>query len=187
MRYRISISILALILLIFLTACSKNETLPIKTTPQIVNEGQKNTEIKKVETVTPIITSPSTPTEAPKPNTETPKEISTSKFIKDGTYEENASYISPDQTEHITFAFTVKEGVLENIEITKSDASPELGENDGPFDGVSLGYQKDFIKGIKPLVIGKKLSEIGTFDRVGGSSLTPAAFNQAIAKLKAQG
>lgn len=35
-------------------------------------------------------------------------------------------------------------------------------------------------------VVGMKISDLGSFDRVGGASLTTDAFNQAVVQLKAQ-
>jgi len=42
-----------------------------------------------------------------------------------------------------------------------------------------------FISGYKPYVIGKNIDTI-SLDRVSGSSLTPAAFNEALGQIKTE-
>jgi hypothetical protein len=46
--------------------------------------------------------------------------------------------------------------------------------------------QESFGSGAGAVLVGKKLSDLGAIDRVGGSSLTTNAFNTSIDKLKAQ-
>jgi uncharacterized protein with FMN-binding domain len=93
--------------------------------------------------------------------------------IADGSYTTKGSYRSPAQTEDVEFTFTIKAGAVEGVELVKESSIP-----------MSKKYQGLFMEGIKKEIIGKKLSEIGTFDRVNGSSLTPKGFNQAMTELK---
>lgn len=46
----------------------------------------------------------------------------------------------------------------------------------------SIEWQKKFISGFKPLVVGKKLSDV-SLTKVSGSSLTPKGWNDAVAKI----
>lgn len=93
---------------------------------------------------------------------------------KDNTYSESTSYEAPSGTEDVTFKFTLKGGVVTDVALTSTAAS-----------GTSGRYQQMFMSGLNDLVVGKPLNSIGTFDRVNGASLTAGAFNDAIAKLKA--
>lgn len=43
-----------------------------------------------------------------------------------------------------------------------------------------------FAEGLRTVIVGKKFAELGPVDKIGTSSLTTAAFNSALAKLKAQ-
>lgn len=86
---------------------------------------------------------------------------------------ETGTYESPAGTENMTIAFTLKGDLVENVALT-SGSSNETSEK----------FQKLFMAGVKSQVVGKKVSDIGTFDRVNGASLTGAGFNQAVAKLK---
>ncbi|MBP9728196.1 MAG: hypothetical protein KBD27_02350 [Candidatus Moranbacteria bacterium] len=50
---------------------------------------------------------------------------------------------------------------------------------------ISKKRQEAFAAGLTESLSGKKLSELTSIDRVGGSSLTTGAFNQALPQLKA--
>jgi NifU-like protein involved in Fe-S cluster formation len=51
---------------------------------------------------------------------------------------------------------------------------------------ISKKRQQAFADGLPAAIKGKKLSELTSIDRVGGSSLTTGAFNQSLAQLKSQ-
>lgn len=94
---------------------------------------------------------------------------------KDGTYNQSGSYQSPAGAESVSVSMTVKGDVVTGVTVTPA------AQNE-----VSKQFQGLFAAGINQLVVGKKLSEIGAFGQVNGSSLTPAGFNSAVAAMKAQ-
>ena len=51
---------------------------------------------------------------------------------------------------------------------------------------ISIMRQESFQKDFPEAVIGKKIAGLENIDRVGGSSLTTGAFNNALAELKEQ-
>jgi len=53
-------------------------------------------------------------------------------------------------------------------------------------NGIAKKRQESFSEGFPTILAGKKLSELGNIDKVGGSSLTTAAFNNALPWLKSQ-
>ncbi len=104
-------------------------------------------------------------------NTNTTK---TSSVYKDGTYSSQGSYGSPAGTESIGVSVTLKNDIVVSSSVTN-----EAG------DHTSSRYQNMFIGSYQPYVVGKKISTIN-LGVVGGSSLTPAGFNQALQKIEAQ-
>ncbi len=93
---------------------------------------------------------------------------------KDGSYTATGNYQSPEGSETIDVALTVKGDTITDVTVTGNSKSRE-----------SRVYQNKFIGGVKDTVVGKKLGTI-KLDRVAGSSLTPKGFNDAIAKIQAQ-
>ena len=92
---------------------------------------------------------------------------------KDGTYEASADYQSPNGTEEVTVTVTLADGVITAVEV--------VGDGDNPN---SKRYQGEFADGIGDVVVGKNIDEISV-DKVAGSSLTSAGFNDAIDAIKA--
>ena len=92
----------------------------------------------------------------------------------DGDYEATADYQSPNGTETIDVAVTLKGDVIQEVTVTgKSvDPSPEV-----------LRFQGEFEAGIESVVKGKNIDELDVH-RVGGSSLTSSGFNEAIEQIK---
>ena len=91
-----------------------------------------------------------------------------------GEYEATADYQSPNGTETIDVALTLKGDVIQEVTVTgKSvDPSPEV-----------LRFQGEFEAGIESVVKGKNIDELDVH-RVGGSSLTSSGFNEAIEQIK---
>lgn len=87
-----------------------------------------------------------------------------------------ATYHVPSGDEKVGFTLTLDQsGVV-------TDATTEiLG-----VAPITKSRQEAFAKALPETIKGKKLSELTHIDRVGGSSLTTAAFNQSLAALKAQ-
>ena len=119
-------------------------------------------------TVTPVAT-PDTTTVTPPVTTPTQSSI-----YKNGTYTAQGTYDSPAGTERIGITVT-----LQNDVITAASAVNEANARQ------SVRYQNAFISGFQPLVIGKNIDQV-SLDRVAGSSLTPAGFNDALDKIKTQ-
>lgn len=163
---KFSTSFLAMMLLVVISACSAPETTTNTTPPA---PPAATTTPPPVAAPTPA---PQTPTTQATTETTSPEAMSPV-MIADGTYTTKGTYRSPAQTEDVEFTFTVKSGSVEGVELSKGSTIPN-----------SKKYQGLFMEGIKKEIIGKKLSEIGTFDRVNGSSLTPKGFNQAMTSLK---
>lgn len=87
-----------------------------------------------------------------------------------------ATYRSPAGDEQVGFTLTVDDqGVITNA-LAKVMAKAQI----------SVMRQESFAKDFPAAVVGKKLSELEKIDRVGGSSLTTGAFNQALSELKSQ-
>jgi uncharacterized protein with FMN-binding domain len=91
----------------------------------------------------------------------------------DGTYTESADYTSPGGTETVEVTVTLADGVITEVEA--------VGDGDNPN---SKRYQGEFSDGIADVVVGKSIDEISV-DKVAGSSLTSAGFNDAIDAIKA--
>jgi len=91
----------------------------------------------------------------------------------DGDYTESAEYQSPNGTEEITVDLTLADGVITAVTVT--------GDGDNPNSKL---YQSKFAGGIADVVVGKSIDEISV-DKVAGSSLTSAGFNDAIDAIKA--
>jgi hypothetical protein len=89
------------------------------------------------------------------------------------TLQETVVFDYPAGTHNVVFTFELDDaGVIASI--TAADTDPE---NQGKFP--------EFTVAVSELVVGKTLSELTPLSRVGGASLTTAAFNEAVAKLQA--
>jgi hypothetical protein len=88
----------------------------------------------------------------------------------------NTSYGSPAGPEEVGFALNVDaSGIITSAEtIVKAT------------DDKSIKYQNSFKKEFATKVVGKKLSDLSSVDKVGKASLTTNAFNASLGKLKAQ-
>ena len=94
-------------------------------------------------------------------------------IYKDGKYVANSSYIAPNGKEDISVTVTLKNDIIESLELNQPSS------ND-----VSRRYKEMFANGINEMVIGKPLAEIKGFKVVNGASLTPKGFNAAIEQIK---
>jgi len=150
----------------FLSGCSDTTT---NTTATPTGAMMSATPTSYTYTASPAMTAVPTATMSVTPGS------TESRTYRDGSYTESASYKSPAGNEEITFEFKIENGMVSDISFVSPTTSPK-----------SKNFQQLFLSGIKQQVIGKKLDEIGTFDKVNGSSLTPKAFNEAVTKLKDQ-
>jgi uncharacterized protein with FMN-binding domain len=137
--------------------------------------------LKKPDSINGTVQTQTTPsteaTTTPSVTTETitPSMNSTTGEFKDGTYKATGSYTSPAGTESVEVSLTVKNDVIESVQVTPKASHP-----------TSRNYQALFSQGISQKVVGKKLSEVQNVGRVNGSSLTTNGFANAISAIKEQ-
>lgn len=93
----------------------------------------------------------------------------------DGNYTYTPGYQTPAGQDSVKVSFVVENDVVQSVEVQA------LSENE-----TSQRYQGLFSAGIASEVQGKKIDELGELSQVNGSSLTPNAFNKAVASLKAE-
>jgi uncharacterized protein with FMN-binding domain len=106
--------------------------------------------------------------------TDTSDAAATTGSYTDGSYTASAEYTSPGGTETVEVTVTLADGVITEVEA--------VGDGDNPN---SKRYQGEFSDGIADVVVGKSIDEISV-DKVAGSSLTSAGFNDAIDEIKAE-
>lgn len=90
----------------------------------------------------------------------------------DGTYTAEGAYRNPEMIETISVTLTLEDDTVTDVAVTGDPIVPEARK-----------HQAAFIDGIADAVVGRKLDELQV-DRVAGSSLTGAGFNQAVARIK---
>lgn len=97
--------------------------------------------------------------------------------VTDGeTVSTQTKYMSPGGEEAVRFTLIVDEnGVIEEATTDVLAKSP-----------TSILRQTSFAEAFPTVLVGKKLSELTKVDRIGGSSLTTAAFNKSLVDLQAQ-
>ena len=93
---------------------------------------------------------------------------------EDGEYEQTGVYTSPGGAEELGVKLTLKDDVIENVEVEVKATLP-----------VSKKLQEDFAANYKDQVVGKKIDEV-KLDKISGASLTPKGFNDAIEKIREQ-
>ena len=121
-------------------------------------------------------TAPSAPTETAIPAEPTSSQPAASDTEGAKTIRQETKYQSPAGEEPVAFKIVVDaSGVITSAETEVLTQVP-----------ISKMRQESFGKELPAAIVGKKLSEIEKLDRVGGSSLTTGAFNQALTDLKAQ-
>ena len=88
----------------------------------------------------------------------------------------NTQYSNPGGKDYVSFTIAVDgSGVITKAETGVLAVNP-----------ISKTRQESFAAGLPAVLVGKKLSDVTKIDRVGGSSLTTNAFNEALSGLKAQ-
>ena len=90
----------------------------------------------------------------------------------DGTYTKVGSYQSPGGNETVTVTVTVKDEMIQSVNVVK-----------GTDNETSERFQELFIDGIGSAVVGKNLSDVKV-GVVNGSSLTGDGFNKAIEEIR---
>ncbi|MBP6944817.1 hypothetical protein KBB85_02235 [Patescibacteria group bacterium] len=94
--------------------------------------------------------------------------------FKDGTYTAKGTYSVHSGPEEITISLTLKDGLITDTTFAGTPAVK-----------MSQKFMDMFAENYKPMVIGKKISEV-KLGKVSGSSLTPMGFNEAVEKIKQQ-
>jgi hypothetical protein len=149
---------------LFFTLSPAEET----TSVPVVTEEMNRTESMELDTETTVETEPldETPTSLVDDATEAIAAVTLS-----GT----GTYLTPARTSHkIDVSLTLEDGIVTAADVVYDNGEGFSNPNQERFDGA---YQAE--------VIGKPLSEI-SLSRVGGASLTSAAFNEAVAEIKAK-
>jgi len=95
--------------------------------------------------------------------------------VDDNTYTTTVEYDVPEGTESNSFSLVIKDGIISSIEVGITTTNK-----------ASLKYQQDFAKNIASIIVGQKISELKSIDRVSGASVTTTAFNDALLKLRQQ-
>jgi uncharacterized protein with FMN-binding domain len=94
---------------------------------------------------------------------------------KDGTYQADGQYLSPEGNETVGLSITLDNGVISDVVIT-----PKSQDSQGKF------YQQRFAQGITTIVKGKTLDSTFDVAHVNGASLTGKGFNAAIQAIRTQ-
>lgn len=126
---------------------------------------------------TPAETTPATETQEMAKPTDAVMEKQGSDSMQDGkTITEKETYQSPAGPEEVGFTLVVDtDGVITEAKTEELAKAP-----------ISKVRQAEFAKALSGAVVGKKLSELTTVDRIGGSSLTTGAFNAFLKKAQTQ-
>ncbi len=95
--------------------------------------------------------------------------------VDGNTYATTVEYDVPEGTESNSFSLVIKDGIISSIEVGITTTNK-----------ASLKYQQDFAKNIASIIVGQKISELKSIDRVSGASVTTTAFNDALLKLRQQ-
>ena len=93
---------------------------------------------------------------------------------KNGTYVATGSYVSPGGLEEVGVKLILKDDIITDVYFESKAVLP-----------TSKKMQEMFGDNYKPMVVGKKISEL-KLGKISGSSLTPVGFNDAIAKIEVQ-
>jgi uncharacterized protein with FMN-binding domain len=122
----------------------------------------------------PSVESTSTKMEATTSPASSSAATQTQSSYKDGTYEAVGNYVSPGGDEELGVKVILKDGVIEEADVTPKATRPN-----------SVKFQNKFASGYKEMVIGKKLDDV-KLSKVSGSSLAPMGFNDALDKIKTE-
>ena len=91
---------------------------------------------------------------------------------KDGTYNANANFQTPDGIDGITVKLTISNNVITNVSADTSATSRE-----------SQQYDDAFLSSYKNEVVGKNVNDV-QLDRTAGASLTSDGFNKALDEIR---
>lgn len=100
-------------------------------------------------------------------------EVPVDASYRDGTYQANGTYESPNGSENIIVLIELENDIVTDVEITTNPNNP-----------TTANYQGQFASGIGDLVVGEDIDQLDV-TVVAGSSLTSNGFREAIAAIKA--
>lgn len=100
-------------------------------------------------------------------------EVPVDASYRDGTFQANGTYESPNGSENIIVALTLENDVVTDVQITTNPNNP-----------TTANYQGQFADGIGELVIGEDIDTLNV-TVVAGSSLTSNGFRAALTAIKA--
>lgn len=139
---------------------------PVEPAPTTPSEEMNRTESMEVEAEATIEVEPVT-------SPETSQDDDTATLA--ATYTGSGTYLTPARTSHkIDVTLTIAAGIVTDADVVYDGGA-----------GYSNPNQERFDNAYRAEVIGKPLSEI-SLSRVGGASVTSAAFNEAVASIRAQ-
>lgn len=143
----------------------------------IVAVGVGFTLFQKDKTETPVVTPNTqelvTNEPAPEANPSTDTETEATTDYKDGTYETQVTYLTPVRDEYLLdVSLTLQNDIITGAKVVYSQGA-EKDPNPQRFEAA-----------YKAQIIGKNIDTLN-LSRVGGASLTTAAFNNALADIKA--
>jgi uncharacterized protein with FMN-binding domain len=95
-------------------------------------------------------------------------------LYRDGTYTAEGTYQTPQSVEKVSVTLTLGHDVVTAVRVT---GDPQTSE--------TVHYQGEFVAGISNAILGKRIEDLAV-TRVGGSSLTSAGFNDALAKIESE-
>ncbi len=157
----------------FLSGCTTEETTQtkeVKTVTQTTTTETPKVEPTKTEETTSQTT---TETQSTTPTQTTTSETVSKNVYKNGTFTEEGGYISPGGPETITVSLSIENDTVKKVTLTSTTKIEK-----------SKTYQGLFLEGLNKEIVGKKLSDIGTFSRLNGSSLTGKGFNIALKQIE---
>lgn len=100
-------------------------------------------------------------------------EVAVDASYRDGSFQANGTYQSPNGSENIIVALTLENNIVTEVEITTNPNNPTTAR-----------YQSEFASGISELVVGRDIDELDV-TVVAGSSLTSNGFSEALKAIKA--
>ena len=92
---------------------------------------------------------------------------------RDGSFQANGTYQSPNGSENIIVALTLENNIVTDVEITTNPNNPTTAR-----------FQSEFASGIGDLVVGRDIDDLNV-TVVAGSSLTSTGFSEALKAIKA--
>lgn len=100
-------------------------------------------------------------------------EVPVDASYRDGTYQANGTYESPNGSENIIVLIELENDIVTDVEITTNPNNP-----------TTANYQSQFASGIGDLVVGEDIDQLDV-TVVAGSSLTSNGFREALTAIKA--